>query len=456
MLKRTVCLVAGFLVFVGTNWAELPKIAVLDVTTPAGFDSSVITPVTESIMEQLVSSGKYLVLDRANIEAIFRERDFQYSGEVSNDQLTQAGQFLGASLVVVSKIQMVGGSYFLSAKMIDTTSAAIVAQTSDSQKGDIAIVIQMARNVGARLGGNQSTATTPVAVSPAITEPAPSPKPTQATPPARDTPAVTTDSERARQVAASTEKPQAPAKTPAKETKVVKEKAAAPAEDPILTKLPVFRIVADLSFPLVWEQSIGSALNGTANYLRTKFSKAYISGNPETRDLGLEANAHLNLGEWFYLAAEYDLIRSQLKDSAFKDPNNFYTNLQVTNILGGLGLSIPLDYWGQIYGGGLIGASTLEIGDLWTSATALTIIQPTSMKETGVGYALEVGLCFYIFHFIALDVRAHWAGAFFTGGSSYSGGTKTYNAAQWYILPNTTSSPELGYTTLSVGLGLAL
>ncbi len=43
----------------------LPKVAVLDVIAQKGIDPSVIVPITESIMEEVVGTRAYMVLDRA-------------------------------------------------------------------------------------------------------------------------------------------------------------------------------------------------------------------------------------------------------------------------------------------------------------------------------------------------------------------------------------------------------
>jgi TolB-like protein len=406
MAKRSFLLAAALAAFVVSAWSETPKIAVLDVTIPKGFDSSVIIPVTESIMEQLVASRKYTVLDRANIEAIFKERDFQLSGEVSNDQVTQAGKFLGASYVVVSKIQLVGSSYFLSAKMIDTETAAITTQASDSQKGDASVVIAMAQTVGAKIAGITVATTSPTA------KPGPSPKPS-------------------------------PRPEPSAEP--------APSPQPLPAtpqKAPVFRIVADLSLPS-WVASnssgilsIGKEINNSDTLLKNN----QLAFSPTTVTLGFEAYAHLNIGDWFYLAAEYDFFNTSLKDSKFPSSTKFYTDMSLENIMGGLGLSIPLDYWGQIYGGALVGAGTFRIGDLWSGAVGFTL--PSKLSQTGLAFAVEVGGSIFILHYLTVDVRYRYGGATFFNLTSG-------NPINWYTSPRV-GIPLLEYSTVAFGVGLSL
>jgi TolB-like protein len=135
--------------------AETPKIAVLDCAIPKGFDNTVIIPITENIMEEMVNSGKFKVLDRANISAIFKEKEFQLTGEVTDKDIAQAGQLLGANFVVVTKMQQVGDTYFLTSKMIDITTGEIGAQASYSQEGKLTVLLSMAHTVGWSLATGQ-------------------------------------------------------------------------------------------------------------------------------------------------------------------------------------------------------------------------------------------------------------------------------------------------------------
>ncbi len=129
----------------------LPKVAVLDLTLQKGIDATVIAPVTESVMEEVVDARAYVVLDRAYIEQILKEKEFQLSGMVSDTQVAQAGQYLGADYVVAGKIQMVGDTYFVVAKMIEVKTGVIVAQSSDQGEGKLAVLLTMAHAVGKKL-----------------------------------------------------------------------------------------------------------------------------------------------------------------------------------------------------------------------------------------------------------------------------------------------------------------
>jgi formylglycine-generating enzyme len=164
-VKRLVSVCVAILTLGLAAWGQSPKIAVLDVAVPKNFDASVVVPVTESIIEEMVASKKYMVLDRANIASIFKEKEFQLSAEVSDKDVSQAGSYLGANYVVVAKLQLVGSSFYLSGTMIDVSTGAIMRQASDTQTGPVTILLEMARTVGSKLCGIDRVTANPAAAT---------------------------------------------------------------------------------------------------------------------------------------------------------------------------------------------------------------------------------------------------------------------------------------------------
>lgn len=134
-------------------WAQ-PKVAVLDAVVPNNIDQSVVIPVTEKVIERLVVSGRYTVLDRANVDKVLREREFQLSGLVSDAEITEAGKYLGADFVVVAKVQRVADTYFISGKMIAVKTGIIANQSSAESEGKLSVLIKLAERVGDVLSGS--------------------------------------------------------------------------------------------------------------------------------------------------------------------------------------------------------------------------------------------------------------------------------------------------------------
>lgn len=181
-MKRAILALIA-LSFAAVAWAQ-PKVAVLDTIIPQNMDPSVIVPTTEKIIERLVVSGRFTVLDRANIESVLKEREFQVSGMVSDQDVVTAGKYLGADFVVVAKVQRVDTTYFISAKMIAIKTGVIANQTSAEGEGKLSVLIGLAEQVGEVLSGGavlaQSAAGEPTDISKAKEKPAAKPAKTAA------------------------------------------------------------------------------------------------------------------------------------------------------------------------------------------------------------------------------------------------------------------------------------
>ena len=132
-----------------------PSIAFLDAVLDTGVDPAVQGPVTEKIIQELVASGKYTVLDRAHVAQVLREKQFQLSGMVQDSEIKQAGVYLGAAFVGVSRVAKVGNMYFISAKIINVETGAIAAQTSGERQGNVEVVLAIATDVGRQLAGGR-------------------------------------------------------------------------------------------------------------------------------------------------------------------------------------------------------------------------------------------------------------------------------------------------------------
>jgi hypothetical protein len=76
---------------------------------------------------------------------------------VSDQEVVTAGKYLGADFVVVTKVQKVGETYFISAKMITVKTGVIASQSSSQGEGKLAVLIGLAEEVGDVLAGSGAT-----------------------------------------------------------------------------------------------------------------------------------------------------------------------------------------------------------------------------------------------------------------------------------------------------------
>jgi TolB-like protein len=157
MLSKRKTIIIGIVLFSCALAAfSVPQVAVLNTILAAGIDPTVSVPVTDKIIEEMVNSGKFIVIDRANVEQILREKEFQLSsGIVRAEEARQAGEYLGADFVVVANASRVGSTYVISAKMIDVVTGEIALQYSAEKQGKIDVLLEIARNVGKQICGQE-------------------------------------------------------------------------------------------------------------------------------------------------------------------------------------------------------------------------------------------------------------------------------------------------------------
>ncbi|GEM_PF-1829250 len=157
MTVKHVSIIVGLLLIVCASVAPaVPQVAVLEAILAPGTDPTVAGPVTDKIIEELLRSEKFVVLDRANVEQVLREKEFQLSsGIVGNEEIRRAGEYLGADLVIVANVSRVGSTYVMSARMIDVISGEIIAQASSEKQGKIDVLLEIARTVGKQISGQE-------------------------------------------------------------------------------------------------------------------------------------------------------------------------------------------------------------------------------------------------------------------------------------------------------------
>ncbi|MDE7227583.1 MAG: penicillin-binding protein activator LpoB [Treponemataceae bacterium] len=80
----------------------------------------------DDLTMRFVQARKVTVANRANLDAIKTEMNFQLSGEVSDESIQQLGAMVGASIVVHGKLIPIGSTFNLTVQALDVTSAAVI------------------------------------------------------------------------------------------------------------------------------------------------------------------------------------------------------------------------------------------------------------------------------------------------------------------------------------------
>lgn len=74
---------------------------------------------------RFVQQRRLTVANRANLDAIKQEMNFQLSGEVSDASMQEIGAMAGAETVIHGSLREIGSSYFLSLQALNVTTATV-------------------------------------------------------------------------------------------------------------------------------------------------------------------------------------------------------------------------------------------------------------------------------------------------------------------------------------------
>jgi TolB-like protein len=86
--------------------------------------------ILEELIDHLIRSGSFTVVDRSNLDIIRNELQFNLSGEVSDETAQSIGKMLGAQTIVSGSIDQFGDVFRLRVRAIAVETAAFQASRS--------------------------------------------------------------------------------------------------------------------------------------------------------------------------------------------------------------------------------------------------------------------------------------------------------------------------------------
>lgn len=107
--------------------------------------------VREEISNAIVNTPNYSVVERSMIENVLAESEFQMSGLVDDQQISELGRMMGANYVCYGSIQGIGNNYYLSLKMVDVITAGVIMQRTGVTQDGINDLISVTENLAYQL-----------------------------------------------------------------------------------------------------------------------------------------------------------------------------------------------------------------------------------------------------------------------------------------------------------------
>lgn len=92
--------------------------------------------VSQLLAVELSTNDKWLLVDRENIEEVFKEEELNLTGLVSSDEAIQIGRLTGAQLLITGSLLEVGGNRYLIAKLISSETTRVVGVSVKGRASD--------------------------------------------------------------------------------------------------------------------------------------------------------------------------------------------------------------------------------------------------------------------------------------------------------------------------------
>lgn len=126
-------------------------IAIFDFDVVGKVDRDISRPLSDSVRHEIVTSGRFKVMDRANMDRILREQAFQMTGGVLKEKAVEAGQFLGVGKIVIGSIGIVGRTYMISLSLVNIESGETERVEEDTCKCELDELIESVKRAASKL-----------------------------------------------------------------------------------------------------------------------------------------------------------------------------------------------------------------------------------------------------------------------------------------------------------------
>jgi formylglycine-generating enzyme required for sulfatase activity len=127
MKKLALCLT--FVILSGLGYGQQKSVAVSTFTGGRDISGSDADVVTNFVIGRLTDNGMVRVVDRASFDNIIEEMRFQQSDWSDREKTAALGRAANADYIIRGEINTVDGLIFITARMIDINTAAVVASS---------------------------------------------------------------------------------------------------------------------------------------------------------------------------------------------------------------------------------------------------------------------------------------------------------------------------------------
>jgi hypothetical protein len=134
---------------------EKPRVAVLDLK-PVGVDLPFAQTVSNMLRADLVNTGRFVVVERTQVDAILQEQGLQLTGCTDQSCAVEIGKMISANKILVGEVSTIGEAVVVTVRIVDVekgVSDYAANQKSDSRANVDGAVKKIVRTLSGRIGG---------------------------------------------------------------------------------------------------------------------------------------------------------------------------------------------------------------------------------------------------------------------------------------------------------------
>lgn len=153
------CFIICIMAFTVCSISAQTRIAILPFSAGENVVKSDMSYLTEEFTLEMVSSDKYIVLERVELKKAMKELQLQNSDEFDETQAAEVGKLAGAEQVFFGSVYLMAGQYNVSVRCVDIRTGAITFAKkgiSSDEKTLVAVCKKMALQI---VSGDTSSST---------------------------------------------------------------------------------------------------------------------------------------------------------------------------------------------------------------------------------------------------------------------------------------------------------
>ncbi len=114
----------------------LDRIGVLDFTAIGSVTAEEARIAREIVIQKIVRSKRYVVIDRADLDAVLKEQAFQSSGCTDSECAVRIGRLLAANKLMTAEMTKISGKYYMDGRIVDVETGTVEHAERSSKPED--------------------------------------------------------------------------------------------------------------------------------------------------------------------------------------------------------------------------------------------------------------------------------------------------------------------------------